>query len=199
MGIILNISYRVCPMTQQKILIVDDSELIRVMIKDMLPGDRFEILEAQDGAEGFALIYAERPHLVLMDFFMPNMNGWEVLYKVQGYPELNRIPVVMMSSRPDDVEDLLPGLLSHFEFLRKPFDQPALFRSIKLSMEKAKQRKEGVVMKQPKAGEAASEAIEALKTEMQQLRQDNAILRTDLEGLKQRLERLTTLVTQRLG
>jgi two-component system response regulator len=127
-------------MAIQKILIVDDSKTIRTQIKEMLPKGNFEVLEAGDGVAGFDSICQHRPNLVLLDFFMPRMNGWEVVLKIQTFPKLQSIPIVMMSGRREDVEKAVPELFEYFEFLNKPFDQQLLLSAIKSATEKAKYR-----------------------------------------------------------
>jgi len=123
-----------------KILIVDDSKTIRMQIVDMLPKGTFNVVEAKDGAEGLMLIVQERPNLILLDFFMPRMNGWEVVQKIQADPALKSIPVVMMSGRREDVEKTVPELFNYFEFISKPFQQATLFKAIQTASSKAKTR-----------------------------------------------------------
>jgi CheY-like chemotaxis protein len=127
-------------MASQKILIVDDSRMIRMQIRDMLPKGNFEVLEAQDGLEALDIISENRPNLILLDFFMPRMNGWEVVQKVQEHPRWKSIPVVMMSGRREDVEKTVPELFDYFEFLGKPFEASILLKAIKRANLKAKQR-----------------------------------------------------------
>ena len=127
-------------MARPKILIVDDSKTIRMQIADMLPKGTFSVVEAKDGAEGLMLIVQERPNLILLDFFMPRMNGWEVVQKIQADPALKSIPVVMMSGRREDVEKTVPELFNYFEFISKPFQQATLFKAIQTASAKAKER-----------------------------------------------------------
>jgi len=127
-------------MAGQKILIVDDSRMIRAQVRDMLPKGNFEISEAADGAEGLDLIRQERPNLVLLDFFMPRMNGWEVLLQIQAHPELQMIPIVVMTGRKTEAEATVPDLFKYFEFIEKPFDQATLIASVRSAMKKAKSR-----------------------------------------------------------
>jgi len=127
-------------MASPKILIVDDSKTIRMQIRDMLSKVAFTVIEAKDGAEGLMLIVQERPNLILLDFFMPRMNGWEVLQKIQADPALKLIPVVVMSGRREEIEQTVPELFNYFEFIRKPFQQAALFKAIQTASAKAKER-----------------------------------------------------------
>jgi CheY-like chemotaxis protein len=129
-------------MASQKILIVDDSRMLRMQIRDMLPVGNFEVLEAQDGVEALEVITETAPNLILLDFFMPRMNGWEVVQKVQSHPRWKNIPVVMMSGRREDVEKAVPELFDYFEFLGKPFESGVLLKAIRRANLKAKHRQQ---------------------------------------------------------
>jgi two-component system response regulator len=181
-------------MASQKVLIVDDSKTIRMQVKDMLPVGRFEILEAQDGLEGLDLIRQQQPSLVLLDCFMPRMNGWEVVQKIQAQPQLQTIPIVMMSGRKEDVEQTAPELFQYFEFVSKPFEQRMLMEAIKSAMTKAKSRQAA-----PKAGAtAAGDDLQTLKATVQQLQQQNAKLQAEVDGLKKQMAQVVAFVRQKL-
>ncbi|MCS6812601.1 MAG: response regulator [Cyanobacteria bacterium] len=127
-------------MAAYKILIVDDSKAIRLQVRDMLPPGNFEVSEAKDGIEALDLIRQDVPHLMLLDFFMPRMNGWEVLLRIQHQPEWQLIPIVVMTGRREEAEAKVPEMFRHFEFIEKPFDQRTLISAVRSAMSKAKQR-----------------------------------------------------------
>jgi len=199
-------------MVSQKILIVDDSKTIRMQVKDMLPVGRFEILEAKDGVEGLDLIRQEQPSLVLLDFFMPRMNGWEVIQKIRSQPKLHTIPVVMMSGRKEDVQEAVPELFNYFEFLSKPFEQRILLEAIKSAMAKAKQRQQVPAaqgLPQQSHAIAASPAssdrspdnpdqIQALTAIIQELQKQNVTLQAEVDGLKKQVSQILTFIKQRM-
>ena len=132
-------------MANQKVLIVDDSKAIRMQVREMLPKGSFEVLEAADGMEGLEVINREALSLILIDFFMPRMNGWEVVQKLSDHPKFKNIPVVMMSGRREDVEQAVPDQFSYFEFVGKPFEQPLLVQAIKAAMAKARSRQQSTL------------------------------------------------------
>lgn len=210
----------------QKILIVDDSKTIRMQVKDMLPKGNFEVLEAADGLEGLDVITQERPNLILLDFFMPRMNGWEVVQKLHDHPKLHVIPVVMMSGRREDVEKTVPELFTYFEFLAKPFETEVLIRAIRSASGKAKQRlqlpqarvepaiaaplQEKIAPSEQPARSSAdlreavstsneASAIATLTLQVEQLQQQNHQLTTELENLKKQMAQLVKVVRQRLS
>lgn len=205
-------------MAPQKILIVDDSKTIRMQVKDLLPKGNFEVLEARDGIEGLDVIHRELPNLVLLDFFMPRMNGWEVVQQIQSDARLKMIPVVMMSGRREDVEKTVPELFDYFEFVGKPFEPSHLFRAIKAATAKAKDRKElGTPDRNPDIVPSAATVAafpaplpappvrsgngdewRSLKAEVQQLRIQNVKLQQEVESLKKQMAQVVTFVRQRI-
>lgn len=194
-------------MASQKILIIDDSKVIRMQVKDMLPKGNFDVMEAQDGVDGLELIAAQVPHLVLLDFFMPRMNGWEVVQKMQTEPRLKLIPVVMMSGRKEDVMSTVPELFEYFEFLNKPFDPPTLLQAIRAAMAKAKVRQQSMPSEPlrpvpppatvPSDRGGATE-MQRMKADIQRLQQQNAQLQRELESVKKQMAQVVAFVKQKL-
>ncbi|MCL6751124.1 response regulator [Nostoc sp. CCCryo 231-06] len=125
-------------MASNKILVIDDTTVVRVKVREMLPPGNFEVLEAKDGLEGLNFILQEKLSLIMLDFLLPKMSGWEVFQKVQADPELRKIPLVIMSGRKEEVTEKITEPFEYFEFLGKPFDQKQLIGAIKLAMTKAK-------------------------------------------------------------
>lgn len=145
---------------------------------------------------------------MLLDFFMPRMNGWEVVQTIQADPRLKSIPIVMMSGRREDVEKTVPELFDYFEFVGKPFGQSHLFNAIRSATAKAKDRQEvaAIPMRSPAEVEDApavasngATELQQLKAEVQQLRNQNARLRTEVETLKKQMAQVVALVRQKLG
>lgn len=126
-------------MASNKILVIDDTTVVRVKVREMLPPGNFEVLEAKDGVEGLNFILQEKLSLIMLDFLLPKMSGWEVFQQVQANPELRKIPLVIMSGRKEEVTEKFSEPFEYFEFLGKPFDQKQLIGAIKSAMAKAKQ------------------------------------------------------------
>jgi CheY-like chemotaxis protein len=121
-----------------KILVIDDTTVVRVKVREMLPPGNFNVLEAKDGMEGLNFILQEKLSLIMLDFLLPKISGWEVFQQIQANPELRKIPLVIMSGRKEEVTEKIPEPLEYFEFLGKPFDQKQLINAIKSAMAKAK-------------------------------------------------------------
>jgi CheY-like chemotaxis protein len=121
-----------------KILVIDDSRVIRKTVKDMLPEGDFEVIEAKDGVEGINLVNELHPSLIMLDFILPKMSGWEVFQQIQSHPDLQKIPLVLMSGRREEVTNKIAEPFEYFEFVEKPFDKVSLAQAIKEAMAKAK-------------------------------------------------------------
>lgn len=100
-------------MATHKILVIDDSRVIRMRVREMLPAGNFEVLEAKDGLEGLNFIQNESPNLIMLDFLLPKMSGWEVFQKIQESPQLQTIPLLLMSGRKEEVTEKIPEPFGH--------------------------------------------------------------------------------------
>ncbi|MDP5339390.1 MAG: response regulator, partial [Nodularia sp. (in: cyanobacteria)] len=132
-------------MVSNKILVIDDTTVVRLKVRQMLPPGNFEVLEAKDGLEGLNFIRQEKLSLIMLDFLLPKMSGWEVFQQVQAQPELRKIPLVIMSGRKEEVTEKFTEPFEYFEFLGKPFDQKQLITAIKSAMAKAKKPRPEII------------------------------------------------------
>lgn len=182
-------------MATHKILVIDDSRVIRMRVRDMLPQGNFEVIEAKDGVEGLDAIREQRPNLIMLDFLLPRKSGWEVFQEIQAQPELQHIPLVLMSGRREEVTEKITEPFEFFEFIQKPFEQKELIEAIKKAMTKARKPR-------PKAAVAATAApaaggggggaeVEALKAKVAKLEGEVAQLKAQtakiLAFIKQKL------------
>ena len=181
-------------MSAHKILVIDDSKVIRMRVRDMLPQGNFEVIEAKDGLEGFNLIESERPNLIMLDFLLPKMSGWEVFQSVQKNPDLKAIPLVLMSGRKEEVLEKISEPFEYFAFVEKPFEQRELVAAIKEAMVKAK--KHAPVAAPVSATTTASGDLAA---EVQHLKQQVAKMHGEIEQLKKQLGQMVTFIKQRLS
>ncbi|AFZ12105.1 response regulator receiver protein [Crinalium epipsammum PCC 9333] len=193
-------------MAGQKILVIDDSGVIRRTVKDMLPAGNFEVLEAKDGVEGLNLIRQQHPNLIMLDFILPKMSGWDVFQHIQVQPELQKIPLVVMSGRKEEVTQKIKEPFEYFEFIEKPFDKKVLVDAIKSAMVKAKKPRQQVapaVATTPAAATTPSSASEpvtsnATSAEIQQLNQKIAKMQGEIDNLKKQLAQVVGLIKQKL-
>lgn len=82
----------------KRILVVEDTEDNRAILRDLLTHAGFDLLEATDGAAGIEMAQAHRPDLILMDIELPGVNGYEATARIKADPGTCHIPVIAVSS-----------------------------------------------------------------------------------------------------
>lgn len=90
-------------MKKEKVLLVDDVELFLELEKSFFHLDRFDLLMARNGSQAVEIALAEQPDIILMDLYMPVMNGDEACRKIKNTPDTSHIPVIMVT-HPDEEE-----------------------------------------------------------------------------------------------
>ena len=85
-------------MTNKKILVVEDTEDNRQILRDLLGAAGYDMIEANDGAEGVSQAMTHKPDLILMDIQMPVMDGYEATRRIKADPVLKSIPVIAVTS-----------------------------------------------------------------------------------------------------
>lgn len=186
-----------------KILVIDDSGVIRKAVKDMLPAGKFEIIEAKDGVEGLNLAKKERPNWIMLDFILPKKSGWDVYQELEKQQELRKIPLIVMSGRREEVESKIPpDSFKYIEFLVKPFDQKQLMAALKSSMQKAptKPPLKGTVEPAPSPDKTQPSPLSggASAGEIQVLKQQIAKLNAEVEALKKQQAQIMAFIKQKL-
>ncbi|NJK28421.1 MAG: response regulator [Coleofasciculaceae cyanobacterium SM2_3_26] len=183
-------------MASHKILVIDDSRVIQKMVKEMLPPGNFDVLQAKDGEEGLNLVRSARPNLIMLDFLLPKVSGWEVFQQIQADAELRSIPLVLMSGRKEEVTEKIPEPFEYFEFIEKPFEKKALINSIKTAMAKAKKRPATAATAAPAT--AAPAASGDLATQVKVLEDQVAKMQAEINALKKQSAQIVALIKQKL-
>lgn len=188
-------------MANRKILVIDDSRVIRVRVREMLPPGNFEVLEAKDGLEGLNLIRQEHPSLIMLDFLLPKLSGWEVFQQIQAHPDLQKIPLVLMSGRKEEVIEKIQEPFEYFEFILKPFEQQELIGAIKIAMAKAKlPRKEAAVhatLIQPVAVAEASSSVMETGVTVQVLNKRVTKMQAEIDELKHQMAQVMNFLNKK--
>ena len=89
----------------QKVLVVDDDEVSRYLVRNMLSQTGFGLIDAADGQEALRKVREEQPDLVVLDLVMPHLSGFEVLERLKSDPETSRIPVIIHTSKRLNAEE----------------------------------------------------------------------------------------------
>ena len=111
---------------EESILVVDDEERMRKLIKDFLTNKGYHILEAEDGEKALE-IYQENKSkimLILLDVMMPKLDGWSVLRQIRQ--ENKELPIIMLTARGEEQDELFGFELGVDEYISKPFSPKIL-------------------------------------------------------------------------
>ena len=111
-------------MDRQKILVVDDENRMRKLVKDFLQRENFEVLEAGDGSEALDVFFAHQDiALIILDVMMPKMDGWQVCREIRKY---SKVPIIMLTAKGDERDELQGFDLGVDEYITKPFSPKIL-------------------------------------------------------------------------
>jgi DNA-binding response OmpR family regulator len=125
---------------RKKILVVDDEDDILHFLELVLREKGYDVSTASGGHEALTKAQLERPHLILLDIMMPQMDGWEVLKLLRVDEETAEIPVAMLSARTeakDRVQGLQEGAI---DYICKPFSLQDLLVKIETIFEQVAKR-----------------------------------------------------------
>lgn len=118
-------------MQTKKILLVDDVKFFLELQKSFLKRTNCQILTASNGREGLELAKKERPDLILMDLYMPEMNGDEACKAIKSDPDLKNVPVIMVTKAGEDDDKGRCLLAGCDEFVVKPINRMILLEKVK--------------------------------------------------------------------
>ena len=127
-----------------KILVVDDESRMRKLVKDFLMKKNFEVLEAGDGEEAVDLFFQQRDiSLIILDVMMPKMDGWQVCREIRRH---SKVPIIMLTARGDERDELLGFELGVDEYISKPFSPKILVARVEAILRRTGQGEMGDVI-----------------------------------------------------
>lgn len=112
-------------MQGKRVLVADDNNFIRILVKAALANSDYEIIEAVDGFDAYAKIIDEHPDLVLLDLVMPEMSGFEVLERLKEESRAS-CPVMMLTTAAAAADIARAKEIGATDYLVKPFDKNEL-------------------------------------------------------------------------
>ncbi|MBE6159405.1 MAG: response regulator transcription factor [Firmicutes bacterium] len=125
-----------------RILVVDDEELIRNVIKEYLSLENFIVDEAQDGDVAINKVKNSNYDLIIMDIMMPNKDGFSAFKEIK---EIKKIPCIMLSARGEEYDKLTGFDLGVDDYVTKPFSPKELVARVKAVIKRTKQEEEKYV------------------------------------------------------
>ena len=121
-------------MSQEKtnrILVIEDTEDNRQIMRDLLTGAGYEVIEAEDGAAGVAAAKAHVPDLILMDIQLPVLDGYEATRRIKAMPELKHIPIVAVTSYALSGDEAKTKAAGCDGYVAKPFSPRELLAMVR--------------------------------------------------------------------
>jgi len=157
-------------MEKPKILVVEDEKDVAKVIAINLKLEGMDVIEAYDGAEAIRILGEERPDCVLLDIMLPKISGWDVLKYIKSHPSTTDIPVVMVTAKVAE-RDQLRGLgAGAVKYITKPFSPSSLIEAIKSVLKPqirdliVKERREAIERLQLSTLQRVSEILITTKT-----------------------------------
>jgi two-component system, cell cycle response regulator DivK len=117
-------------MAGKRILVIEDHEENRRLLRDLLTSFGYELIEAVTGEDGVIAAENERPDLILMDIQLPEIDGYETTRRIKANPALNRIPVIAVTSYALSGDDIKAFAAGCDGYVTKPFDPADLLAKI---------------------------------------------------------------------
>jgi two-component system cell cycle response regulator DivK len=115
----------------KRILVVEDQEDNRRILRDMLGNAGYELIEAESGEEALTAVEAQRPDLILMDIQLPVMDGYEATRRIKSNPDMKAVPIIAMTAYAlagDEAKALAAGCNG---YVTKPFSPRALLAKVR--------------------------------------------------------------------
>lgn len=116
-----------------KILVVEDEDILREVIVDYLMEDGYQVLEAADGEKALELFQTNSVDLVILDIVLPKIDGWSVCRRIR---KSSGIPIIILTARSDEDDSLLGYELGADDYLIKPYSPRVLMAKVKRFLEK---------------------------------------------------------------
>ncbi|NJM67511.1 MAG: response regulator [Acaryochloris sp. RU_4_1] len=170
-----------------KILVIEDEELVRANIAELLDAEDYEVVTAENGFLGVLWAQEHLPDLIICDVMMPELNGYEALGILSENPDTAMIPFIFLTAMADKTE-IRQGMTSGADdYLTKPFSRSELLAAVSTRLSKRQ-----VVQKQYSREHQRAEELQAKILKIQQSTQDKDHLIGQLqEDLEKSIPKLT--------
>ncbi|MGD8604231.1 MAG: response regulator [Anaerolineales bacterium] len=116
---------------QLRVVCIEDEPEMIDLVRLILGRRGFLVIGANGGIEGLETVRQEKPDLVLLDLMMPDMDGWEVYQQIKADPDLNKIPVVVVTAKAQSIDKVLGLHIAKVDdYITKPFGPQELLESV---------------------------------------------------------------------
>ena len=115
----------------KRILVVEDQDDLRGVLRDLFTSSGYVVIEAADGATGIAMAKSDRPSIILMDIQMPVIDGYEATRQIKADPNLASIPLIAVSSFAMKGDEEKARAAGCDEYVTKPYSPIQLLRMVR--------------------------------------------------------------------
>jgi PleD family two-component response regulator len=122
-----------------KVLIVDDDPLMRRIVTQSLDKAEYELIEAESGSAAIEKALAQRPDIILLDVMMPEMDGFEVVYRLRKHAITSSIPIILLTALGEMSEKIHGLQLGADDYITKPFDPRELRARVQAHLKRSEQ------------------------------------------------------------
>lgn len=130
-------------MDKLKVLVVDDESRMRKLVKDFLSKKNYEVYEAENGEQAVDMFFNTKEiSLIILDVMMPKMDGWQVCREIRQY---SRVPIIMLTAKSDEKDELLGFELGVDEYISKPFSPKILVARVEAILRRTNVLEEGMM------------------------------------------------------
>lgn len=130
-------------MEDKKILVVDDEQRMRKLVKDFLARDGYNVIEASNGEEAIDVFFADKNiELIILDVMMPKMDGWEVCREIRQY---SKVPIIMLTAKSSERDELQGFELGVDEYISKPFSPKILVARVEAILRRTTAQEEKAI------------------------------------------------------
>lgn len=128
-----------------RILVVDDEQDVREVVKTTLEENGYQVLEATNGVEAYAAAadaaVAEKPDLIVLDLMLPQLNGFQVLEKLKENPQTSYIPVVILTARGQSQDESRALASGATDYMTKPWSADELADRVRIALDQRRTAK----------------------------------------------------------
>lgn len=122
---------------QSTVLLVEDEEALRLVLKDLLTREGFTVLEAADGIAALDQVDRGAPDIVVLDLNLPRLDGYGVLSRLRAREQTAQLPVIVLTAKADEDNEVRVFEIGATDFLTKPFRPRALSARLRALLRRA--------------------------------------------------------------
>jgi DNA-binding response OmpR family regulator len=116
---------------QMRVVCIEDEPEMIDLVRLILGRKGFDVIGADGGIAGLETVKREKPDLVLLDLMMPDMDGWEVYQQIKADPDLQEIPIVVVTAKAQSIDKVLGLHIAKVDdYITKPFGPQELLESV---------------------------------------------------------------------